>query len=76
MNAPDELVIVATFETLTEASVARTALEAAGIPAFVPSETAVRPFNRRGSQFVFAELEVRAADRERALAILKHAGHR
>ncbi len=33
---PEDLVTVATFENTVETSVARGALEAAGIPAFVP----------------------------------------
>jgi hypothetical protein len=75
MNAPDELIVVATFETTAEASVARTALEAAGITAIVPAETAVRWFSS-DSQLNFTELQVRAADRQRAQDILKRAGHR
>ena len=59
-----------------QASIAKTALVAAGISAFVPAETAVAPVNRTGSELMFAALEVHAADRERALDILKHASHR
>src|SRR5207245_2707500 len=70
----EELVTVATFENQIEASVARGALEAEGIPAFVPIEV-------RGSYNVsrpyspWAELRVRADDRDRAIEMLKRAGH-
>jgi hypothetical protein len=70
----EEFVTVATFENQIEASVARGALEAEGIPTFVPIEV-------RGSYNVsrpyspWAELKVRAGDRDRAIQVLKRAGH-
>ena len=74
---PEELVTVATFENTVEASVARGALEAAGIPAFVPGETVgVFALSRSVPPGSWAELMVRPGDRERALKVLKQAGHR
>jgi putative signal transducing protein len=74
---PEELVTVATFESTVEASVARGALEAAGIPAFVPGETVgVFALSRSVPPGSWAELKVRPGDRERAVKVLKQAGHR
>ncbi len=77
-DPPDEYetpVVVATFASLTEASLARGALEAAGIPAFVPGED-VRMCNFKHPEWgsAAAEILVRPEDRERALEFLKLAG--
>jgi hypothetical protein len=73
----EALVTIATFPTAIEASIARGALEAAGIPAFVPDE-AVGSFAIRRSvpQQTLSELKVRAGDRDRAVKLLEQAGHR
>jgi hypothetical protein len=76
MTTPSKLVTVATFQTLREASVARGALEAAGIPAVVPSENSVVGLNHAEAQMIWAELQVRAVDREGATELLRQAGHR
>jgi hypothetical protein len=70
----EELVTVATFQTVFDASVARGALEAEGMEAFVPSEGA-GSFARVAHNESWAELKVRASDRDRAVDLLKQAGH-
>jgi hypothetical protein len=72
----DEFVTVATFTNLFEASVARGALEADGLPALVPGEN-IGAFgsDRTGAREVWVELKVRASDRDRAVELLKQAGH-
>ncbi len=73
----EELITVATFENTLEAAIARGALEAEGIPAFVPRETVgVFAPNRSAPPASWAELKVRPQDRERAVEALKRAGHR
>jgi len=73
----DELVTVATFENQVEASVARGALEAEGIPAFVPEEhVGSFALNRSVPQLTWSELKVRPSDRNHAVEILRRAGHR
>jgi hypothetical protein len=72
MRQDEALVTVATFETELEASLARGALEAIGIPALVPGET-------RGSfKGLYSgiglsrpELKVFESDRDRALVELQ-----
>jgi hypothetical protein len=73
----EELITIATFENTLEAAVARGALEAQGIPAFVPGETTgVFAVNRSVPPGTWAELKVRPGDRKRAVKALKRAGHR
>lgn len=72
----EEFVTVATFENQIEASVARGALEAAGIRAFVPEETRMFGLNRTVLHQPWAELKVKASDRDRAVEALKGAGNR
>lgn len=73
----DEFVTVATFPNSFEASLARGALEANGLPAFVPGEgIGAFGYERTGAREVWAELRVRACDRDRAVELLKEAGHR
>jgi Putative prokaryotic signal transducing protein len=72
----EEFVTVATFENQIEASVARGALEAAGISAFVPEETRMFGINRSVLHQPWAELKVKASDRDRAVEALSAAGHR
>ena len=75
MTSADDLVTIATFENSLEASIAKGALDAAGIPAFVPGENAgVFALNRSVPLGTQAELKVRAGDRDRALAELRAAG--
>ena len=77
MTNPDELLTIATFDSSLDASIAKGALEAAGIPAFVPGENVgVFALNRSVPVETPAELKVRARDRKRALAELKAAGTR
>ena len=71
----DELVAVATFQIVFDASVARGALEAEGMPAVVPGEL-VGSFSRFADHDSWAELKVRARDRHRAEELLKTAGHK
>jgi hypothetical protein len=71
----DDLVTVATFANTLEASLARGALEAVGIPALVPGE-ALGSFSRNRGGAPLTELQVRSTDRERAIAELKRLGHR
>jgi Putative prokaryotic signal transducing protein len=70
-DSDDDLVVVATFPALIDASLARSALDAAGIPSVVPNE---RP-GGRSSERPWVELLVRPRDRDEAVAILKDAGH-
>jgi len=67
----DDLVPVATFATLIEASLARSALDAAGIPSVVPAE---QP-GGRSSDRPWIDLIVRQRDRDEAIRFLKEAGH-
>ena len=75
-QAAEEFVTVATFENQIAASLARGALEAQGIPAFVPSEVPGSYNLNRPVPSPWAELKVRASDQDRAIAMLKRAGHR
>jgi len=76
MTADDDaLVTVATFGNSIEASLARGALEAAGIPAFVPGE-ALGTFSPNRGGLPVATLQVRVEDVERAIEELKRIGHR
>jgi hypothetical protein len=71
MREDEALVTIATFETEFEASLARGALEAIGIPALVPGEargTFTGPY--RGGTPGGAELRVFDSDRDRALVEL------
>ena len=74
-QATEEFVTVATFENQTEASVAKGALEAEGIPAFVPLEVP-GSYNVSRPYAPWAELKVRPSDQDRAIEMLKRAGHR
>jgi len=77
MSRADDLVTIATFKNSMEASIAKGALDAAGIPAFVPGENVgVFALNRSVPPGVQAELKVRPGDLDRALAALESAGHR
>ena len=74
MMAPlrdDPIVTIATFETEFEASLARGALEAIGIPAMVPGEWtgSIAGLYRGGTRAT--RLQVFAADRDRALLELR-----
>ncbi len=64
-----KLVTIAVFQTGFEASLARGALESAGIQAVVPGE-AVGTFSRNRGGIATTELQVFEEDRDRALAIL------
>jgi putative signal transducing protein len=77
MKEGEEFVTVATFANSMQASLAKGALEAAGIPALAPGED-FGAFALTSSlpQQTWAELKVRSSDRERALEVLKDAGHR
>ncbi len=70
----DDLVTVATFSTSLEASLARGALEAAGIGALVPGE-ALGSFSVNRGGAPLTELRVRSVDRDRAIKELKRLGH-
>jgi hypothetical protein len=64
----DALVTIAVFDTVFDASLARGALESAGIPALVPEETLVR--SRTHFEFA-ASLQVFESDRVRAAIELR-----
>ena len=68
-----KLVTVAAFATDVEASLARGALEAAGIDAYVPAEGA-GTFSRYIARPVKIELQVKAHDLPMAVAELKRLG--
>lgn len=69
----EDFVTIATFEDSLEASMARGALEAEGIPAIAPNEV-VGTFSRLSPRG-FAELKVHADDQERAVRLLEKMGH-
>jgi len=71
----EEFVTVATFENAFDASIARGALEAAGMDVFVPRELD-GAFARLSQPEIWPELKVRERDRDRAVELLKQAGHR
>ena len=71
----EEWVTVATFRNMFDASVARGALEADGLSAWVPGEN-IGAFGRAVMPGPWVEIKVRASDRDRAVELLKHAGHR
>ena len=70
----DDLISIATFQNPVDASVARGALQAAGIPAFVPGEQLGVFSVRRSNPDATVELKVLARDRARALKLLRSAG--
>ena len=67
----EPIVTLATFETEFEASLARGALEAIGIPAMVPGEQLGIYSRGRARPFARAEVKVFESDRERALVELR-----
>jgi len=72
----DEFVTVATFRNLFDASIARGALESDGVPALVPGEiNGSFALNRSGAHEAWVELKVRLSDRDRAVQLLREAGH-
>jgi hypothetical protein len=70
MYTNERLVTVATFNSNLEASLARGALEAAGIRAFVPNEGRGTFSRYRGAASV-GLLQVFESDRDRALVALR-----
>jgi hypothetical protein len=66
----ERLVTIAVFDTVWEASIARGALEAAGIRALVPEESSGR-LSRTGGIFPTGTLQVLESDRNRAIAELR-----
>jgi len=71
-NHNDEaLVTIATFETELEASFARGALEAIGIPALVPGESSGAIQGFHVGRAARAELRVFESDRDRATVELR-----
>ena len=66
----EPLVTIASFPTDFEASLAKGALEAAGIAAFVPSESR-GTFSRNRGGIPVGVLQVFEADRDRAVAELR-----
>jgi len=66
----EPLVTLASFATDFEASLAKGALEAAGIAAFVPSETP-GTFSRNSGGLGAGVLQVFESDRDRAVAELR-----
>ena len=72
---PPTLVTVATFATGLDASVARGALEAEGIRAYIPADAA--PTARDTVRLrPITEVRVRTSDRRRAMEVLERAGSR
>ena len=70
VRTDEPLVTIASFATDLEASLAKGALEAAGIEAFVPGET-LGTFSRNRGGVPVGVLQVRESDRERAVAELR-----
>ena len=70
----DDLIPIATFQNPIDASVARGALEAAGIPAFVPGEHLGVFSVTRSNPDSSVELKVMARDHNRALKVLGRVG--
>jgi hypothetical protein len=68
----DDLITVATFPNMIEASLAKSALEAAGIEAVVPGEDLGATRVRLGAG-PWGSLSVRLADYERARSVLQEA---
>ena len=68
----DELIDIARFASANEAAVARNALEAAGIPAFLDGDTTATWLWYIGSALGGVKLFVRSSDVDRARAILLH----
>jgi hypothetical protein len=66
MRDDERLVTIASFDTVWEASIARGALEAAGIRALVPEEHLLR-----SGRFPAGSLQVLESDRDRALTELR-----
>ena len=69
-DQPDPLVTIASFATSMDASIARGALEAAGISAVVPGER-LGSFSRNRGGTAVTELQVKNSDREKAIAELR-----
>jgi hypothetical protein len=69
----EALVTIASFPTSFEASIARGALEACGIPAFVPDET-LGTFSRNRGGIPAGVLQVFASDKDVAIAELRRLG--
>ena len=69
MRDDRKLITIAVFDTVWEASIARGALDAAGIRALVPEEHIGR--TSRGSIFPTGSLQVLDTDRDRAIAELR-----
>jgi hypothetical protein len=69
------LVTVATFASGLDASVARGALEAEGIRAYVPGEPATS-LSRSRVPAPITEVRVRSSDRRRAMEVLERAASR
>jgi hypothetical protein len=67
---PGDLVTIATFATAMNASLARGALEAIGIQAFIPGED-LGSFSRNRGGVTNTTLQVRHADCVRAIAELQ-----
>lgn len=70
MYRNEKLVTIASFVTGIEASLARGALEGAGIRAFVPGESS-GTFSRYNGVVVVGVLQVFESDRDRAIAELR-----
>lgn len=74
-NMPDRrdeaLITIATFETESEASFARGALESIGIPALVPGEWSGSIQGMYAGRAARAELQVFESDRDRAVVELR-----
>ena len=71
----ETLVTVATFATGLDASVARGALEAEGIRAYVPAD-ATATVRHTARLTPITEVRVRTSDRRRAMEVLERAASR
>lgn len=71
----DDLITVATFPNVLEASLAKSALEAAGIDAVVPGED-LGALKVNVSSGPWGSVHVRLSDYERARAVLEEAGRK
>src|SRR5438874_7314735 len=67
---PDDLRTVARYASVVEAAIARNALDAAGIPAWVADELTLTADPFLGGAVNYIKVQVRASDLERAAAVL------
>ena len=70
----DEIVVLRYFDTSIEANIAKTKLDAYGVPCFLTEENMANLYPGQGVLPFTVRLHVFASDRERAMEILSLAG--